>query len=44
MSETVVSRITSRGGDFLLDAAEPGQMVQINNLNILLSLKIQIRQ
>lgn len=29
MSETVVSRITSRGGDFLLDAAEPGQMVQI---------------
>ena len=29
MSETVVSRITSRGGDFLLDASEPGQMVQI---------------
>ena len=29
MSETVVSRITSRGGDFLLDAAEPGPMVQI---------------
>lgn len=29
MSETVVSKITSRGGDFLLDAAEPGQMVQI---------------
>ena len=29
MSETVVSKITSRGGDFLLDAAEPGHMVQI---------------
>jgi len=29
MSETVVSKITSRGGNFLLDAAEPGQMVQI---------------
>ena len=29
MSETVISRITSRGGDFLLDAAEPGHAVQI---------------
>ena len=29
MSETVVSKITNRSGHFLLDAAEPGQMVQI---------------
>ena len=29
MSETVVSKITNRSGNFLLDAAEPGQMVQI---------------